>query len=38
MTKLEEALYKACLASAKNMGPDKIKQMSWFGKNHGRQA
>jgi hypothetical protein len=27
-------IHEACLASAKTMGPDKLKQMSWFGKNH----
>jgi hypothetical protein len=31
---LKAALYAACLASAERLGQDKIKQMSWFGKNH----
>jgi hypothetical protein len=34
MDELKKAIYEACLYSAKAMGPDKIKQMSWFGKNH----
>lgn len=33
MNTLEEKIYQACLASAKNMG-NRIKEMSWFGKNH----
>ena len=33
MSELEKKIYNACLASAKNMG-DRIKDMSWFGKNH----
>jgi hypothetical protein len=31
---LKKVIYEACLASAKLLGPDRIKQMSWFGKNH----
>lgn len=34
MTELETLVYKACLESAKQMGMGKVKQMSWFGKNH----
>lgn len=30
------AIYEAVLTVTRDMGPDKIKQMSWFGKNHGR--
>lgn len=33
MDELKEKIYQACLASAKNMG-DRIKDMSWFGRNH----
>ena len=36
MSYLEKAIYEACLASAKALGPEKIKQMSWFGKNKER--
>ena len=32
MTVLEEKIYQACLASAKNMG-NRIKELSWFAKN-----
>lgn len=31
---LKQAIHEACLEAAKEMGPEKIKQMSWFGKNH----
>lgn len=33
MTDLEKKIYAACLASAKNMG-NRVKEMSWFGRNH----
>lgn len=33
MNELELKIYKACLASAISMG-NRIKDMSWFGKNH----
>jgi hypothetical protein len=33
MSDLYQAILKACLKSAKALGPD-IKKLSWFGKNH----
>ncbi|MBK1666594.1 hypothetical protein CKO28_00870 [Rhodovibrio sodomensis] len=35
---LYQTLYEACLAAAQQMGPEKIKQMSWFVSNWGQQA
>lgn len=32
-----KAIYIACLESAKSMG-DRIKSLSWFGKNHTKSA
>ena len=31
---LKKMIYEACLSSAKQMGMNKVKQMSWFGKNY----
>jgi hypothetical protein len=31
---LKQKIYEACLSSAKQMGMDRVKQMTWFGKNH----
>lgn len=34
---LEKAVYDACLKSAIAMG-DRIKHLSWFGKNHAKET
>ena len=34
MTDVETKIYNACLKSLSSMGIEKVKKMSWFGKNH----